>query len=136
MANFAQLNEKNEVIRIISISDEDCQNKNGIEVEEIGIDFCKRLVGEDTIWKQVSINARIRGRYPIVGCVYDEILDAFISPRPEFDSWVFDKNTLNWESPIGPAPELTEKEILDGAFYTWNENNHTWNIFNPSAINN
>ena len=54
MAHFAQLNENNEVLQIIVVSDEDTSDSNGVEVESIGIAFCKQLLGEDTNWRKTS----------------------------------------------------------------------------------
>ncbi len=35
---------------------EDTSDSNGVEVEEIGVAFCKKLLGADTNWKQTSYN--------------------------------------------------------------------------------
>ena len=56
MAHFAKLDENNEVIEVIVISNEMLQDDNGNEVEQLGIDFCESLFGQNTIWKQTSFN--------------------------------------------------------------------------------
>lgn len=123
MAHFAQLDENNKVIRVIVVGNADTSDSEGNEVEEIGIAFCKNLLGPDTNWKQTSYNHRIRKNYAGIDYTYDEELDAFIPPKP-FDSWVLNEETANWQSPIGPAPDLTREESNSGSFYRWNEEVH------------
>jgi hypothetical protein len=125
MAHFAQLDENNIVTQVIVISNDDTKNSDGVEVEEIGIDFCKNLLGSDTNWKQTSYNNNMRVRYAGIGYTYNETLDAFIPPKP-YPSWVLNQTTADWESPVGPAPTLTETEIQAGLFYVWNEESGEW----------
>lgn len=127
MAHYAQLDENNIVTQVIVVSNDDCTDANGNEVEEIGIAFCKKLLGEDTNWKQTSYNNNIRVRYAGIGYFYNEELDAFVTPQP-FKSWVFDTETVDWVSPIGPAPELTDEEIETYSWYVWNEENSEWDL--------
>lgn len=79
MAHFAKLDENNKVIEVIVVSNDDILDDTGEESEEIGVQFCKMLQGENTNWKQTSYNGNIRGRYAGVGMYYDEIIDEFIS---------------------------------------------------------
>ena len=58
-----------------------------------------------------------RGNYAGIGYTYDELLDAFISPRP-FPSWLIDTATFSWVAPV-PMPE-------DGGDYTWDEEAGDW----------
>lgn len=120
MAHFAQLDENNVVTQVIIVSNEDTFDANGVEVEEIGIEFCKKLLGENTRWKQTSYNGNIRVRYAGVGYTYNEELDAFIPPKP-YESWILNKETANWESPLGSIPESTEDNIATNNFYFWDE---------------
>ena len=125
MAHFSQLDENNVVTQVIVVSNEDTSDSNGVEVEEIGVAFCKKLLGADTNWKQTSYNNSIRVRYAGIGYTYDETLDAFIPPQP-FASWVLNEETADWESPVGPAPELTEAEVEARSFYKWDEEGGEW----------
>lgn len=125
MAHFAQLDENNNIIHVMIVANEDTQDVNGVESEEIGVAFCKKMMGANTIWKQTSYNNRIRVRYAGVGYTYNEELDAFIPPKP-FASWVLNETSANWESPIGPAPTLTQEEIDSRLFYSWDEENGQW----------
>jgi hypothetical protein len=130
MAHFAQLDENNVVTQVIVVANEDTSDVNGNEVEEIGVAFCKKLLGADTNWKQTSYNNTFRVRYAGIGYSFSEELNAFIPPRP-FDSWVLNTETADWESPVGPAPALTEAEIEARSFYRWDEETGAWELFTP-----
>jgi hypothetical protein len=123
MAHYAQLDENNIVTQVIVVSNDDCTDSNGVEVEEIGIAFCKNLLGSETNWKQTSYNNNIRVRYAVIGYSYNEELDAFVAPKPH-DSWVLVEETADWQSPLGATPELTEAEVEARSFYRWDEEAH------------
>ena len=133
MAHYAQLDENNIVTQVIVVANSDITDANGNEVEEIGIAFCKKLLGEDTNWKQTSYNNNIRVRYAGIGYSFSEELNAFIPPSP-FESWVLVEETADWESPIGPAPVLTEAEIEARSSYVWDEENGVWNLTTPEPV--
>ena len=132
MAHYAQLDENNVVTQVIVVSNDDCSDVNGNEVEEIGVAFCKKLLGADTNWKQTSYNNNMRVRYAGIGYTYNAELDAFIPPKPH-DSWVLNNETADWESPIGPAPALTEEEQAAFSFYRWDEEGGAWVLETPEA---
>lgn len=123
------LDENNIVTQVIVVSNDDIKDVNGNEVEEIGVAFCKKLLGADTRWKQTSYNNNMRVRYAGIGYSYNEELDAFIPPQP-YASWVLNEETADWESPIGPAPTLTEAEIEANSFYQWDEEEQDWKVAN------
>ena len=132
MAHFAQLDENNVVTQVIVVSNEDTSDSNGVEVEEIGVAFCKKLLGADTNWKQTSYNNNMRVRYAGIGYQYHEELDAFIPPKP-FASWVLNEETADWESPDGPAPALTKAQTDARSFYRWDEEGGEWVLETPPA---
>jgi len=132
MAHFASLDENNIVTQVIVVANEDTADFRGVEVEEIGVAFCKKLLGADTRWKQTSYNNNFRVRYAGISYTYNEELDAFIPPKP-FASWVLVEETADWESPVGPAPELTEEEIASRSFYRWDEENQQWVLETPET---
>lgn len=119
MVNFAQLNENNKIIKIIVVADKDCLDNLGNFSEEIGINFCKSLLGIETKWKIINKES--------IGSFYEENLNTFIPPEPH-PSWIWNSQTSRWESPIGPAPSLTGEEIATGSIYRWNENNQNWKL--------
>ena len=130
MAHFCRIDENNIVTQVIVVANEDTADSNGVEVEEIGVAFCKKLLGADTRWKQTSYNGNFRVRYAGIGYSWNEELSAFIPPQP-FASWVLDNTTADWESPVGPAPALTEAEVEARSFYRWNEEELEWVLETP-----
>lgn len=50
-----------------------------------------------------------------------------------FESWILNQETTDWESPVGPAPELTEEERAAFSFYRWNEEAGAWELETPPA---
>jgi hypothetical protein len=147
MANFAELDENNVVLRVIHIADEDMKDENGVEVEQIGIDFCIKLLGGR--WKQTSINTHwdehlyggepFRKNYATIGSVYIEEQDGFTSPKYCEDSilhptllkwspanphagWVLNQDTWDWEPPI-PMPT---EEATEGNLWVWDDATLNW----------
>jgi len=138
MAHFAKLDENNVVTQVIVVSNEDITDPHtGEEDEILGIAFCKKLLGGN--WKQTSYNNSIRVRYAGIGYTYNAALDAFVPPKP-FESWVLVNETADWQSPIGPAPELTQEQIDASSFYRWDEeayqadNTTGWVLETPEGI--
>ena len=130
MAHFAKIDENNIVTQVIVVSNDDIKDVNGVEVEEIGVAFCKKLLGAETNWKQTSYNNNFRVRYAGIGYSYNETLNAFIPPSP-FPSWVLVEETADWQSPVGPAPTLTEAQVEARSFYRWNEEELEWVLETP-----
>ena len=110
--------------------------QNGIVTEVIVAeqDFINSgLVGPASDWVQTSYNTRggvhygedgqpdgsvaLRGNYAGIGYTYDSAHDVFYAPQP-YPSWTLNNTTWLWESPV-PYPN-------DEKFYTWNEENRTW----------
>lgn len=118
MAHFVELDENNYVIRGVVVNN-DVITQDGIEVEQIGIDFLKELYGENTNWKQTSYNRSFRKNYAYPGCYYDTDWDAFRTPQP-YPSWKLNYETFTWEPPI-PKPEYQ-----DGYVHRWSEVNKEW----------
>jgi hypothetical protein len=131
LAHFSQLDENNIVTQVIVVANEDTADSNGVEAEEIGVAFCKKLLGAETNWKQTSYNGNFRKRYAGIGYLWSEELSAFIPPKP-YDSWVLIEETADWESPLGPAPELTEAQVESKSFYKWDEENIEWVLETPT----
>jgi hypothetical protein len=114
MAHFAELNDQNEVLRVIVVDNADCLNAEGQEDEAVGIAFCQNLLGGN--WIQTSYNGNMRFRYAGVGYTFNRTLDAFITPKP-FPSWVLDEATTEWTAPV-PMPE-------EGR-WVWDEETLSW----------
>jgi hypothetical protein len=115
MAHFAEIGIDNTVLRVLVIADKDTCDENGIEREEIGATFCKKLLGGT--WVQTSFNRKIRKNFAGVGHLYNKSLDAFISPQP-FASWVLNETTCQWSAPTSMP--------TDGKDYQWDEATTAW----------
>ena len=132
MASFAKIGLNNKVIEVLSINNEVLRDSNGVEQENIGIDFLTKLTGW-AIWKQTSYNTKggvhssggtpLRKNHAGIGYTYDEDRDAFIPKKP-FNSWVLNETTCLWESPVAHPN--------DGQQYNWNEQNQTWDLIDNS----
>lgn len=71
MAHAAELNENNEVLRVIVV-----HNDYEPNVEAWAADWAS-----GGIWKQTSYNGTIRKNFAGIGFTYDESRDAFIAPK-------------------------------------------------------
>jgi hypothetical protein len=78
MAHFAELDEKNKVLRVIVVSNDDCKDDLGGESEAVGAFFCQQLLGGR--WVQTSYSGKIRGVFAGIGYTYDEENDVFVPP--------------------------------------------------------
>jgi hypothetical protein len=132
MASFAKIDSNGKVIQVVSVANQVLYDSNGVEQEEIGIQFLKNLFNEpDAIWKQTSYNTMngihnlggtpFRKNYAGIGYTYDSQRDAFIPEKP-YNSWVLNENTCNWDSPVAYP--------TDGNMYIWNEENQNWELQN------
>ena len=113
MAHFAKLDGTNTVIRVTVVHN-DVLKVNGVEVEQVGIDFCVGLLGGT--WKQTSYNNSFRKQYAGIGYKYDTLADKFISPQP-YPSWNLD-GAHDWQPPT-PMP-------TDGKMWRWDEATLAW----------
>jgi hypothetical protein len=129
MASFAKI-ENNIVITVESVVNEVLKDSNGIEQEQLGINFLRTLYNEpNAIWKQTSYNTHgnvhslggtpFRKNHAGIGYTYDLQKEAFIPPK-FFNSWILNETTCLWEAPI-PYPK-------DGQMYTWNEQIKNWDL--------
>jgi hypothetical protein len=127
MAYFAKLGTGNIIETIISINNAVITDSNGIEQEQLGVDFINNLYGTNDIWKQTSYNTiggihklggtPFRKNHAGIGYTYDSNRDAFISPKP-YNSWILNETTCLWEAPL-PYPN-------DGKLYSWDEELINW----------
>jgi hypothetical protein len=128
MASFAKIGLNNKVIAVHSVVNEVLHDSNGIEREDIGIDFLTKLHGW-SVWVQTSYNTHggvhnnngtpLRKNHAGIGYTYDEDRDAFIPPKP-YNSWILNEQSCNWEAPM-PYPN-------DGQRYNWNEETQSWTL--------
>jgi hypothetical protein len=133
MASFAKI-ENNIVTKVVSVVNEVLKDSNGIEQEQLGINFLKTLYNEpNAIWKQTSYNTRenihslggtpFRKNHAGIGYTYDQQRDAFI-PQKLYNSWVLNEDTCIWNAPV--AKPTTELQYTH--YYSWNEDIINWEI--------
>ena len=78
MAHFAELDNKNFVIKVVVISNEQIIDKNGNESEKLGQKRCVELFGGG-MWVQTSYNSNIRNKFAAIGDYYNQSIDEFIT---------------------------------------------------------
>ena len=120
MASFAKIGLNNKVIEVLSVHNNELLDSNGVEQENIGIDFLTKLTGW-AIWKQTSYNGNFRKNHAGIGYTYDEDRDAFIPKKP-YNSWVLNEEICQWEAPVA-LPDTENR-------YNWNEETTTWDLIN------
>jgi len=123
MAHFCKLGVGNKVLKVEVVSNDIATT------EQAGVDFLNNLYGTNDVWKQTSYNTRggvhlldgtpFRKNFAGINWKYNQELDAFIPPRP-YLSWTLNETSCLWESPVDYP--------TDGQYYTWNENNQTWDL--------
>jgi hypothetical protein len=123
MAHFAKLGVGNIVKEVISINNAVITDSNGVEQEQLGVDFINKLYNTRDVWKQTSYNNNIRKNYAGIGFHYDQARDAFIAPKP-FNSWILNEDTCRWEAPVA----MPTTELEDNQYYSWNESIINWEI--------
>ena len=86
MAYFAQLDNNNTVLRVISVSNDVCGEPtlDFPDTCAAGRAFIANTLKLEGVWKQCSYNATFRAAYPGIGWTYDADLDEFIAP-PQAD---------------------------------------------------
>ncbi len=119
MAYFAKLGTGNIIEQVISINNSVITDSNGIEQEQLGVDFINKLYNTRDVWKQTSYNRTFRKNYAGIGYQYDQTRDAFIAPKP-FNSWILNEDTCRWEAPVAYPQDDNE--------YRWNEQTKSWDL--------
>lgn len=129
MAHFAELDEDDNVLRVIVVNDVDVNaRKNALIVdgvspadaeEQAGQEYCEALF-PGTIWVQTSYNRTFRTNFAAAGGKYLRDVNAFRSPKP-FPSWV-ETETHEWSPPV-PYPS---QQPVGRPAWTWNEADQDW----------
>ena len=100
--NFAQLDNNNNVINIITASS----------------DFINSLSNSSS-YVEMSKNGSIRYNFAVIGGTFDITNNAFISPSP-YPSWTLNTSTFKWQPPI-PKPAK-----IAGSYWIWDESTKNW----------
>ena len=116
MAHFAKLDNHNKVIKVEVSVNEVITDGDGVEQEQLGIDFLTGIYGTGR-YIQTSYNKTFRKNYAGIGMTYDSTRDAFIPPQP-YGSWSINESTCLWEAPVA-RPD-------DDKIYGWDEATTNW----------
>jgi len=123
MSHWAELNQNNIVVRVVVGNNNHEDEGYSWLVENLGgtwvktsynATFGKRRNPETN---EVTNEPGFRKNFAAIGYKYDEVLDAFIPPKP-FNSWILNEETCQWEPPYS-NPE-------DGRGYFWVEEDLNW----------
>ena len=130
MAHFAKLKVGN-IVETVEVVSNDVAT-----TEQAGVEFLQNLYKDRAVWKKTSYNTiggvhllggtPFRKNFAGVGYKYDQTRDAFIEPKP-FNSWTLNETTCLWDPPVA-KPELTQEQIDNNNFYSWNETNQIWDL--------
>ena len=124
MAYFAELNSSNEVLRVVSVSNEEVNENGGnysVEAENYVASIVPHITG-GTAWKQTSYNNNARKQYAGLGYSYDAGKDIFIAPKP-YSSWSLDSDN-DWQAPVAyPSDIFKDSNPLT---VSWDEPNLRW----------
>ena len=89
MSHWAEIDNNNKVIRVLVGNNNDPAGDEGYQwlIDNLG--------GR---WIKTSYNKRIRFNYAGIGYTYDELVDAFIAPKPECGhvELILNTNTYQW----------------------------------------
>ena len=126
MEYYAEIDDKNLVVRIICVDD-----KYNDETE--GNSYLQSFLGGT--WKRTKKDGSIKGNRARVGYTYFADQDLFMPPKP-YTSWNMVTADATWTAPI-TMPTLTEEEISAGKYYSWDEdayqadNTQGWTLNTP-----
>lgn len=120
MAHFAKVNENNIVETVVVVPD---------DVEDRGQDYLANELGMGGKWLKCSYNTKkgqhtnggtpLRGNFPSTGYMYEEIVDAFIPPKPH-SNWKINYTTFTW------VPPVDQPEYEKGFAWRWSQTNNEW----------
>jgi len=137
MAHFAKLSLNSKVISVLTLSDKNMLNADGVEDESVGQQYLQKHNNWPApMWIQTSYNTShgthklggtpLRGNYAGIGYIWDEDNNIFYPKKPSYwPSWVLNISEARWQSPLGDAPALSEEEKATH-FYNWNEKDQSW----------
>ena len=120
MAYFALI--KDNIVLTVVVVEDSVLIEDGVEVEQLGVDFINSLRNIKIIWdydiiKQTYQNTNFRNKFAGIGDTWDETNNVFISPKP-FEDWTLNNN-FQWVAP--------KAYPNDGDNYVWKDGD--WVLF-------
>lgn len=128
MAHFAELDNNNIVLQILVIDNQEILNSEGIEDEQLGIDFFTEHLNSSNTFIQTSYRGTFRFNFASIGGTYDYEHGAFISEK-DFDSWELDETTFTYKPPIEEPSNEDIPTYSNGRpqyYHKWDEETIGW----------
>ena len=124
MAHFAEVDNDNNVVRVLVI-DNNFVNQNGGDLSESAAKAVENIVPFTTgvKWIQTSYNNNFRKQYADVNGTFNPIKNIFIKVKP-FPSWTLNDND-DWKAPIAYPSITTYGDNVEYRIY-WDEDKKRW----------
>ena len=113
------------VVKVEVVVNEVITDGDGVEQEQLGVDFLNSTYNTNSWYKQASYNATFRKNYPCKGYFYDAGRDAFIPPQPH-PSWILNETTCLWEPPVAYPEIILNENDMPTKEYIWDEPTTNW----------
>jgi hypothetical protein len=109
MSHWAELDNNNKVIRVLTVDDSLGEDEG----------YTWLIENFNGIWIKTSYNNNIRKHFAGIGYTYNAEIDAFLVPKP-FESWILNTELAEWEAPEARPNDENE--------YLWNEDLLHWEL--------
>ena len=131
MALFAELDNNNNVLRVLVSNDDRVEANGGHQSQQAADDFGSYTPFnyEGVKWVETSTDRSFRGNAARVGGTYDPAKDVFLNEKP-FASWILGDDN-EWKAPVD-YPQIVETKDAFGnsvdysTIYNWDEDNQKW----------
>ena len=131
MATYAIVNEDNEVLNVLKLADEQCEDENGNEVAEKVTAAKNDILGAESPMRLIktSIHSNGRGTCARVGDVWNEEHQMFVEPQPaDRPNYVLDTTEGTWGPDTSNRPALTAYQQSVGMVYYHNLATNEWDL--------
>lgn len=130
MAQYALLDSRNEVIRVIEGRDDGETDWEEFYSSETGFP-CKRTDALTRGGAHMEGGVPFRKNYAGIGYTYDEELDAFIPPKPGED-WTINEETGLWDAPLSVLKQ--DKRAALALEYQSRIQSFSWDFGSPFGV--
>ena len=131
MATYAIVNEDNEVLNVLKLADEQCEDENGNEVAEKVAAAKNDILGAESPMRLIktSINNNGSGTCARIGDVWNEEHQMFVEPQPaDRPTYVLNTTEGTWGPDESTKPALTDYQQSQGMVYHHDLGTDTWEL--------
>ena len=130
MADFAELDSNNIVLRVLVACNQDIANNGGEQSVQAAKHFesVVPLSSNGVKWVQTSYNNNFRKQFANKGLYYDEQNDVFYSNVKPYASWTLNSN-FDWKAPITKPSIIVSPINGHPLIISWNEDKLKWVSF-------